>query len=283
MIPPKYSDLGKAAKDLFDKGYNYGFAKVDLKTTTSNGVDLTTKGCSSLSSGNINGSLETKFKPCKEGLTITEKWSTDNKITTEVAIDNQLVQGSKVTLSTSFSPNSGAKSGSVKTSYQRDCLNATLDTDINITGPTLQGSTVVGCGDGWLAGYQFAFDTSNKALTKNNFAVGYTGSDMQVLLSAKDMAEFGASIYQKVQNGVQLGVQLSWTKGQNATSFGVASKYAIDSASSISAKVNNLGQIGCGYSQKLRDGIILTLSSQFEGTKMNEGGHKLGLGLEFSL
>ena len=30
---------------------------------------------------------------------------------------------------------------------------------------------------GWLAGYQMTFDTSKSALTKSNFAAGYTGSD----------------------------------------------------------------------------------------------------------
>jgi len=35
--------------------------------------------------------------------------------------------------------------------------------------------------EGWLAGYQFAFDTSKSALTKNNIAAGYNGSDVQCL------------------------------------------------------------------------------------------------------
>jgi len=283
MIPPKYSDLGKAAKDLFDKGYNYGFAKVDLKTTAANGVGFTTKGSSSLDSGSIDGSLETKFKPTSCGnMTLTEKWSTDNKLTTEVAVEDQVVVGSKVSIVTTFSPNSGKKSGVVKTAYARDSVNVTLDTDFNFAGPALQGSSVFGY-EGWLAGYQFAFDTANKALTKSNFALGYTGGDMQVLATVNDGSEFGGSIYQKVDNGVQLGVQLSWDKGQSATKFGVASKYTIDADSSVNAKVNNSGAIGLGYSHKLREGVTLTLSSLLQGNKLNDGGHKLGLGVEFAL
>jgi len=282
MIPPKYSDLGKAAKDLFDKGYNYGFAKVDLKTTANNGVAFTTKGSSCLDSGNIDGSLETKYKPSCGGMTFTEKWSTDNKLTAEAVLEDQVVVGSKVSVVTNFSPSSGKKSGALKTSYARDNVNITLDTDFNIMGPTLQGSSVFGC-EGWLAGYQFAFDTTNKALTKSNFALGYDGGDMQVLATVNDGSEFGGSVYQKVQNGVQLGVQLSWDKGQSATRFGVASKYTIDADSSINAKVNNSGAMGFGYSHKLREGVTLTLSSLLQGNKLNEGGHKLGLGVEFAL
>jgi len=280
MIPPKYSDLGKAAKDLFDKGYNYGFAKVDLKTSANNGVDFTTKGASSLDTGLIEGSLETKYK--SSFATFTEKWSTDNKLSTEVVIEDQLVAGSKVSINTSFSPKSGKKTGTVKTAYKRDYVNMTLDTDFNFAGPTLHGAGVVGY-EGWLAGYQFSFDTAKKNLDKSNFAVGYTGDDLQVLGTVNDGSEFGGSVYQKVKNGVQLGVQLSWDKGQSATRFGVASKYAIDGDSSLTAKVNNSGQIGLGYSHKLREGVTLTLSSLLQGNKLNEGGHKLGLGVEFSL
>jgi len=282
MIPPKYSDLGKAAKDLFDKGYNYGFAKVDLKTTANNGVAFTTKGASSLESGTIDGSLETKYKPSGGIFTLTEKWSTDNKLTTEVSVEDQVIVGSKLTINTAFSPNSGKKSGSLKTAYQRDNVNMTLDTDFNLAGPTLQGSSVFGY-EGWLAGYQFAFDTSSKALTKSNFALGYTGDDMQVLCNVNDASTFSGLVYQKVKNGVQLGVQLSWDKGQSATRFGVATKYSLDADSSVNAKVNNAGQIGLGYSHTLRDGITLTLSSLLNGTKLNEGGHKLGVGVEFAL
>jgi hypothetical protein len=34
MSSPAYADLGKSAKDLFNKGFNHGFFKVDTKTKT---------------------------------------------------------------------------------------------------------------------------------------------------------------------------------------------------------------------------------------------------------
>ena len=62
-------------------------------------------------------------------------------------------------------------------------------------------------------------------------------------------------------------------------------------------QVNNASQIGLSYEQKLRDGklirsrkgkthlqpllgIKMTLSTNLDGTKLNEPGHKLGLALE---
>ncbi|MEQ2229354.1 hypothetical protein ILYODFUR_018004 [Ilyodon furcidens] len=37
-VPPSYSDLGKAAKDIFSKGYGFGVVKLDLKTKSQSGV-----------------------------------------------------------------------------------------------------------------------------------------------------------------------------------------------------------------------------------------------------
>nr|CAB3267607.1 voltage-dependent anion-selective channel protein 2 [Phallusia mammillata] len=282
VIPPQYSDLGKSAKDLFEKGFNYGFAKVDLKTKTGTGVEFTTKGSSCNDTGNIVGSLETKYKQAKHGLTFTEKWTTDNNLSTEVAIEDQIASGLKLSLCTAFSPNTGKKSGTLKTAYKRDYINTNLDTDFDFSGPTLKGAAVVGY-EGWLAGYQFAFDTSKSALTKNNVAIGYNGADFQLLTTVNDASEFGGSIFQSVNKSLSTGIQLAWTTGQNNTRFGIAAKYVIDSDATLNAKVNNAGQIGMGYTHQLRSGVKLTLSSLVDAKNLNAGGHKLGLGMEFEV
>ena len=39
-------------------------------------------------------------------------------------------------------------------------------------------------------------------------------------------------------------------------------------------------QIGLSYQQKVRDGCTVTLSTNLDGTKLNQPGHKLGICLE---
>lgn len=68
--------------------------------------------------------------------------------------------------------------------------------------------------------------------------------------------EFGGSIYQRCNDRLETGVQLSWTAGKNETFFGVAAKYDLDKDASIRAKVNNSSLIGLAYQQKLRDGEL---------------------------
>ena len=107
MAPPAYSDLGKNARDVFNKGYHFGLWKLDVKTKTNSGVEFTSSGHSNQDSGKVFGSLETKYKVKEYGLTFSEKWNTDNTLTSEVAVENQGVKGLKLSFDGSFAPQSG--------------------------------------------------------------------------------------------------------------------------------------------------------------------------------
>ncbi|KAG7279585.1 hypothetical protein CRUP_034173 [Coryphaenoides rupestris] len=229
-VPPSYGDLGKSAKDIFNKGYGFGLVKLDVKTKSENGVEFKTSGLSNMDTGKVNGSLETKYRWAEYGLTFTEKWTTDNTLGTEVCVEDQITKGLKLTFDTTFSPNTGKKSGRVKSAYKRDFLNLGVDVDLDFAGPMIHGAGVAGY-DGWLAGYQMVFDTANN-----------------------DGSEFGGSIYQKVNEQLETAVNLAWSAGTNGTRFGIAAKYQLDSNTALSAKVNNASLVGIGYTQTLRPG-----------------------------
>lgn len=107
MSPPAYSDLGKNARDVFNKGYHFGLWKLDVKTKTQSGVEFNSAGHSNQDTGKVFGSLETKYKVKEHGLTFSEKWNTDNTLTSEVSVENQLVKGLKLSFDGSFAPQTG--------------------------------------------------------------------------------------------------------------------------------------------------------------------------------
>lgn len=78
------------------------------------------------------------------GLTFLEKWNTDNVLGTEITIEDQMVKGLKVAFDTSFAPQTGKKSGKIKTSYKQDYVNTNCDVDFDFAGPTINGSLVLG-------------------------------------------------------------------------------------------------------------------------------------------
>lgn len=50
------------------------------------------------------------------------------------------------------------------------------DMDLFLAGPIISASAVVGY-QGWLAGYQTAFDSQKSKVTRNNFALGFSTGD----------------------------------------------------------------------------------------------------------
>lgn len=280
VVPPTYADLGKSARDLFSKGFNYGSLKCELKTLTSSGVGFTTGGSSKLDSGRLAASLEAKYDIKEYGLTLSEKWTTDNLLTSEITVKDKLAAGLKLTLESAMSPQSGKKAGKVKAAYARDYVNVNGDMDLDFGGPTVNAAAVLGYGK-WAAGTQLAFDTATSKLTKSNFALAHLGGDFEVNLGLNDASNFSGSLFQKVSPALSTGVQLAWSKGAAATSFALASKYAIDNDSSVASKINNDAQIGLSFAHALRPGVKLTMSAMLEGKNLNAGGHQVGLGLDF--
>ena len=107
MAPPSYTDLGKQARDIFGKGYHFGLWKLDCNTKTQSGIEFNTAGHSNQDSGKVFGSLETKYKIPDYGLTLTEKWNTDNTLFTEVACQDKILEGLKLSFEGSFAPQTG--------------------------------------------------------------------------------------------------------------------------------------------------------------------------------
>jgi len=226
--------------------------------------------------GKVGGSLETKYK-CKDyGVNITEKWNTDNSLNTTVDYE-KLMPGMKLTLDGNFQPNTGDKAGKFKAEYKHEKL--VFNTDLNLAkSPVVNLAASLGHGP-YALGYQTAFDSGKSALTKHNLAINYNAGDMMLHATSSDFKSFGGGIYLKNSSQLETGVTCSSAIG-GASNFAIGCKFALDKDASVRAKVDTNSQIGVSYQQKLRDGITVTLSSNIDGTKLNQPGHKLGLCLE---
>jgi len=277
--PPSYADLGKAARDLFSKGFNYGAFKLDVTQKSTSGVKVKVSGKNTHETNKVDGSLETTMELKEHGLKFVEKWNTDNVLGTEITIEDQFAKGLKIAFDTTFVPHSGKKSGKIKTGYKQEFVNANCDVDFDFAGPTIHGAAVLGY-KGCLLGYQMSFDTSKSALTKNNFAAGYVGPDFTANCAVNDGSQFSGSYHHKVSKDLEAGATVSWNSGSNAAALNLGAMYKLDADAKVRAKISNNMQIGLAYEQRLRPGVTLTLSTMLEGKNINAGGHKVGLGIE---
>merc|ERR1712122_377572 len=250
-----------------------------MGTKTDTGVEFTSGGSSNIDSGKVAGNLETKYKVKDLGMTLTEKWSTDNTLNTTVDIADKLLPGLKVTPDTAFSPSTGSKSGKLKTEYKHEAATVTADMDLGLSA--INATAVMGH-KGWLAGYQTCFDLNKSAVTKSNFGLGYSASDFVLHTSLTNGTDFGGSVFQKLSPNLETGVTLGWSSANTATKFGLGAKYVLADGAVVRAKVNNSSEVGLGYQQKLRDGVTVTLSTLINAANINAGNHKVGVSLEMS-
>lgn len=282
MSPPLFNELGKSAKDVFNKGYTFDTFKLDVKTKVPNGCEFNCGGVSHFDSGKVLGTLESKYKLKEYGLNLSEKWSTSNILVTEVSLQD-LFKGAKFAAESSFAPQTGDKSLKLKTEFKNDILAVNSEADFKTATPVVNLAGVLGY-RGWLTGVQLKFDCKDTKLKSNHLALGYSMDDFVLHTSVIDGKQFSGYMYRKVEKNLEAGVELAWSsESSNESKLGVGCKYSLDSNTSVRAKVNNATQIGLGFSQKINDGITFTLSALIEGKTFNQGGHKIGMGLEFDL
>lgn len=279
MAPPSYADLGKSSKDLFNKHYHFGIVKLDLKSKTPTGVEFTVNGVSNNDTGRVASSLETKYNIKSHGVTLKQKWNTDNILTAEATAEDYFLRGFKFGTTASFAPQSGKRTGKLSYGYKSLCLNLNSDVDLDYSGAVFNGSGVFGY-QGWLAGMKVKFDPTKNKLSKSDFAVGYQVPGFHVTGHLDDGQEFDCSIYQKLNESLETGIAVAWSSNSNISKFNLGCHYKLDQDSAIRAKVNSSSQVGIGFIHRLRPGVIMTLSAMLDAKNFSQGGHKLGLGLD---
>ena len=198
MSPPLYADLGKQARDIFGKGFHFGLTKIDVKTLTSSGLLLNSMGQSVNEIGKVTASLEGKYPLPGKGATLTTKWTSDSLVTSKLDVDNVPgCGGLRLTLEGKFDTVKNAKDGKIAAEYHRDVLAAAADVDLNLSGPIVNTSAVIGR-DGLLAGLQMTFDSAKSKLVKNNVAVTVHARDFILHGSLNNGQIFGGSLFKKV-------------------------------------------------------------------------------------
>jgi len=121
-----------------------GLVKLDVKTKTPSGVDFNVNCVSNNDTGRFNSALETKYLLRDYGLTLREKWNTDNILTSEVVLEDKPLNGLKLSGNCSFAPQSGKKTGTVKAAFKTDALHVNTDVDLDYAGAIIHGAAVLG-------------------------------------------------------------------------------------------------------------------------------------------
>ncbi|KAI9294422.1 hypothetical protein K502DRAFT_317067 [Neoconidiobolus thromboides FSU 785] len=282
MAPVAFSDLSKAVKDLLTKDYPVGQAKLEVKTTTSNGVNLTVNGHQDNKTGHVFGEAKFKYNDFANGFVLTEGITTTNNLTLQAELENKSAKGVKLDLLASYLPTTGTKNLKANIYYKHNLAHVRTSADI-FKGPLLNLDFVAGQ-DGIFVGGETGYDLEKGVVTKTNASLAYFHHDFSAAVHSTDsFGNFAATYYQRVNPDIEVGAKASWDSKAtvNAVGLEVGTKYFIDRDTFVKAKISNLGKLGLAYTQKVRPGIKVAVGGSFDTTKLDEPSHKVGFSLLF--
>lgn len=278
MAPPKFKDMAKAAEDLFSDDFGASSNKFTFKSKAANGTNIKVEGAR-VASGAVSALLETKFTHKPSGVTIKEKWTSKNVVTTELSVKDKGVKGSDATLSANFLPNAGGVSDlKLKTAYTSDKFTSTVD----VSAKNVAVSGVFSYCK-WLIGAATTYDMGKGAVGGTKVSVGYKEADLAVTSTISDDGKVSGSLFHIPSTGYRLesGVQFGWNRGSGATSFGFAAKYALDKDAYVKAKVNTKMDVALAYVQQVRPGVELALAADVAGNSLSSDQHAVGVHITF--
>ncbi|VDN17088.1 unnamed protein product [Gongylonema pulchrum] len=285
MFFPSYIDLGKAARELFTKGYHFGLLRVDAHTKLGDDheAEFASTAVHTIATGKLAGNFDVKYRIPSYGVVFTEKWNTENMLGTIIEVQDQFVNGLKLTLDSWYAAHIGKRSARVKAEWVHKNITCNMDVGLD-TGPLMNLSAVTGY-RGWLLGFQSTFDVSSseiKVTPFSNLGVSFAciGKDYVLHSLVNDGREFSGSFFHRVAPNLDIGAQFGWTTGDPNPRFGMAMKYCPTSEMEVKAKIDHESKFSVAFTHHLSHRVRLTLSSQVALAAVNEG-HKYGLGLEF--
>ena len=171
------------------------------------------------------------YRPPQTGLSLTQSWSTDNKLNTKIELEDNLAKGLKAEISSNFVPTSKSYDGQVNLFFKQPNFHARAFLN-PFKGPTATIDAVVGH-EGFLVGAETGYDVQKAAITKYSLAAGYSLPSYSAAIQASNsLSVFTASYYHKVNSQVEAGAKATWdSKAGNNVGLEVASKYQIDPTS----------------------------------------------------
>lgn len=303
---PKFEDIGKDAKDLLTSNYHFGLFKVSSKTKAADNIEFTLNGAHNLEENVLNGSVGTKWT--NGGFVLTEKWSTNNLLTTSVAYNFKKCPGLKGEIMTDLTTSKGLGASKVQFTYQKTgflgdvafcCPEAFLPMLSSKTSccsdqsdchagakklgcpPSITATTVFSKNAVQLGCQTVVSPCEEKVLKCASFIASYKKTNYELTGQINEKSQFSGSLFHKVNEKVSVAAKFGWNNCTKSSCLIGGFSYKLPNNVVFGAHIDNNLKVGLSYLLPVTDGVKLTLSSQINSTKFNQPGHKFGFSLQF--
>ncbi|KAJ8439572.1 hypothetical protein Cgig2_024159 [Carnegiea gigantea] len=268
MGPSPYSDIGKRARDLLTKDYNFDH-KFTLSVPNSAGMGLTATG---IKKDHIFiGDISTQYR--SGNTTVDVKVDTHSNVSTKVTLDEAL-PGIKTALSFNVPDQ---KSGKLDVHYHNPHAAMNSSIGLNPT-PVLDVNASIGNENVSLGG-EVGFDTASASFTKYNAGITFNRPDFFAALILMDKGQtLKASYFHTVNPSTAVAAEMTHRFSNYENQFTIGSSHAIDPITSVKTRFSDNGKVGMLYQREWRPKSLITFSSEYD-TKATDSAAKFGIAL----
>ncbi|KAJ7955770.1 Outer mitochondrial membrane protein porin [Quillaja saponaria] len=266
--PAPFSDIGKRAKDLLTKDYNFDH-KFSLSVPSSTGLGFVATGLKKdqIFVGDINALYKSG------NTTVDVKVDTYSNVSTKVTL-NDILPSSMVAFSFKIPDH---KSGKLDVQYFHP--HAAIDSSIGLN-PTLnlEFSTAIGSKDLSL-GAEVGFDTVSASFTKYNAGIGLNNHDYSAALILADKGQtLKASYIHFVNPTTTVAAEMSHKFSTYDNSFTIGSSHVVNPLTVVKTRFSDKGKVAMLYQREWRPKSLITFSAEYDSKVLNAS-PKLGLAL----
>lgn len=270
MAPTPFPDLGKRAKDLLVKDYNFDH-KFVLSVPSSTGMGLTATG---LKRDQIFvGDVNTQYR--SGNTTVDVKVDTYSNVTTKISV-HEALPGIRTALSFNIPEQ---KSGKLDIQYLNH--HAAINSSVGLNpSPLLDFNAAIGTKDLSLGG-EVGFDTASASLTKYNAGISFNKPDFSAALVLMDKGQtLKASYYHSIypSNGTAVAAEMTHRFSSYENSFAIGSAHAISPYTSLKTRFMDNGKMAMQCQHEWRPKSMVTLSAEYD-SKAIDSSPKWGLAI----
>lgn len=271
--PAPFSEIGKRARDLLYKDYNFDH-KFSLSIPSSTGLGLTATGLKR--DKFFVGDLNTLYK--SGNVTVDVKVNTDSNVSTKVTLnDVSLSHSKKVALSFNIPDH---KSGKLDVQYLHP--HAAIDSSIGLNpAPKLELSAAIGSKDISM-GAEVGFDTTSASFSTYNAGIAFNKPDFSATLMLADKGQsLKASYIHYVDrpDGLTVAAELAHKLSSSENRFTFGTSQSIDPKTVLKTRFSDDGKAAFQCQRAWRPNSLITLSAEYDSKKIIGSPTKFGLAL----
>ncbi|XP_065850118.1 mitochondrial outer membrane protein porin 4 [Euphorbia lathyris] len=267
--PAPFSDIGKRAKDLLTKDYNFDH-KFTFSMMRATGMGLIATG---LKKDQIFvGDINTLYK---SGNTVVEvKVDTYSNLSAKVTVDSVL-PSTKAVFSFKIPDHKSGKMD-LKYLHQHAAINSSIG--LNPT-PQLELSAAIGSDELSLGG-EIGFDTASASFTKCIAGVGLNKSDFSAALLLADKGQTVKLSYIHAVNPCHsVAAEMTHRLSTYENSFTIGSSHAVDPLTMVKTRFSDNGKVGMLCQYEWRPKSLVILSGEYDSKTAHASTPKLGLAI----